>query len=63
MDKLLENDVEMTPVSTFEPRRSEIEHAIYRSLRLPAILNLYEWVGKEQLVSLKPEHHAEGALT
>ena len=35
-----------TQASKFEPWRSEAEHATSRSLRLPIILNIYEWVGK-----------------
>ena len=44
-----------TQDSKFEPWRSEAEHATSRSLRLPEILNIYEWVGKKHFVSLKLE--------
>ena len=42
----------------FEPSRSEAEHATSRSRRLPIILNLYEWAGKKQFVSLKLEYQS-----
>ena len=35
-----------TQDSKFEPWRSEVEHATYRSRRLPAIL-FYEWMGEK----------------
>ena len=39
---------------------SEVEHVTSRSQRLPTILNLYEWAGKELFVFLKSEFQWEG---
>ena len=44
-----------TQDSKSEPWRSVAEHAASRSQRLSTILNLYEWAGKKQFVSLKLE--------
>ena len=39
--------------SKFEPWWSEAKYATSRSLRLPTILNLYEWAGRKHFCSLK----------
>ena len=40
---------------TFEPWRSEVEHATSRSRRLATIVSPYEWAGKKHFVCLNPE--------
>ena len=42
-----------TQDSTFEPWRSEAEHATSRSWRLSTLLNTYEWAVKKHFFSLK----------
>ena len=50
-----------TQDSKFEPCSSEAEHATSRSWRLPTRLNLYEWTGKKQFVSLKLKGQSGGS--
>ena len=52
-DELVDTPLQ-TQYSKFKPWRSEAEHASYSwSMRLPTILNFYEWAGKKLFVFLK----------
>ena len=44
-----------TQNSKFEPWRSEAEHAISRSRRIPTKFNIYEWAGKKHFASSRLE--------